>query len=295
MHWNVRKISQALALGVAIGSGSVTSAHADATVSVTAEFTLLTMGGFYSGPNTAVNGLSVNGNAIDVCGNDTTCSNAVNNPGSITAGLSGSAVTFGYVWNGARMNEFSFVGSSTTGTATDNGTQFKLGTLTFTNGMFYPLAYFDFTLTTRSTDAKYDDHKFSGRINLSTNNTGADNNSTDQGKMAEADYFTVSDLGGNLLPSLGSVRVYDYSVCPSSVAGPACNTGSVDLIGYIGSLHLDSFANPTGGAFLNSSTGSVLNPGNSVPEPTSGALSLTGLIGCLAVIERRRARRHAVA
>ena len=46
---------------------------------------------------------------------------------------------------------------------------FKLGSITYTNGMFYSLAYLDFTLTTHATDAALDNHIFNGRIRLDTN------------------------------------------------------------------------------------------------------------------------------
>ncbi|MBK9444109.1 MAG: PEPxxWA-CTERM sorting domain-containing protein [Comamonadaceae bacterium] len=55
-------------------------------------------------------------------------------------------------------------------------------------------------------------------------------------------------------------------------------------MGHINSLHLDSFANPTGGAFLNSSTTSALSL---VPEPETYAMLLAGL-GLIGTIARRR-------
>jgi hypothetical protein len=58
------------------------------------------------------------------------------------------------------------------------------------------------------------------------------------------------------------------------------------LIGHVNSLHLDSFANPTGGAFLNSSTTSALAP--AVPAPAAGWLLGTSLV----VVMGRRLRRR---
>lgn len=262
-------------------------------VTVTADFTQLTMGGFYSGGNTFAHQLSVNGAPIDVCGGDPSCTNALNNPTSITASLSGSSVTFGYDQNlfpTAKMNMFSFTGNTADVAGTGLQNPFTLGSFTFTNGMFYPLMFLDFTLTTHSVDALLDNHTFTGRIRLDTNNPpGVWSGSTDLEKIAAADYYTLQDLPGNALTSLGSVRVYDYNVClAGDLSAPACNTGSVDLIGHINSLHLDSFANPTGGAFLNSSTTSPLNPSNPVPEPASAVLFISGLVGLFAFAKKRR-------
>lgn len=266
---------------------AATAASANAVpVSVTANFTQLTMGGFYNGANTYAHQLSVNGAPIDVCGGEPSCTNAMNNPASITASLSGNSVTFGYDQNlfpSAKMNVFSFTGNTADVAGSGPQNPFTLGSFTFTNGMFYPLAFFDFTLTTHSADALYDNHTFTGRIRLDTNSTNAWWNSTDPEKMAEADYFTVQNSAGSTLTSLGSVRVYDYNIClAGDPSAPACNTGSVDVIGHINSLHLDSFANPTGGAFINSSTTSTL-----VPIPAAAWLLGSGLLGMIGMARRK--------
>ncbi len=261
------------AIGLVIGSSGINAAP----VTVTAEFSTLTMGGFYSGEHTFANQLLVNGNSINVCGGDPACANAMSNPASVAVNLTGSSIDFGYD-NGFRQNTFSFANheSNVTGTGVEN--PFTLGTFTFTNGGFYPQAFFDFTLTTHSTDAAFDNHTFAGRIRLDTNSTGAHPGSSSVQKRAEADYFVVMDMGGNPITSLGSARVYDYNICPTGVSAPDCNTGSVDLIGHINSLHLDGLANATGGAFLDSSTTSQLA---SVPVPTAVWLFGSGLLGLL--------------
>jgi hypothetical protein len=264
---------------------AVVSANA-ASVTTTGSFTQLTMGGFASGGSTFANGLRVNGQAIDVCGTDSTCASAISNPTSITTTLSGSSVAFGYN-NTFRPNAFSFTSNTADVAGVGASNQFTLGTFTFTNGGFYPLVFFDFTLTTQSSDAALNNQTFSGRIRLDSNST-----QTDPGPgiplatvLAEADYFTVQSSAGSTLTSMGSARVYDYNFCPAGdLSAPACNIGSVDLIGHINSLHLDSFANPTGGAFINSSTTSALAP---VPEPETYALMLAGL-GLVGFIARSR-------
>ena len=268
-------------------AATVVSANAS-IVSTTASFSQLTMGGFASPAATYANGLRVNGQAIDVCGGDPTCASAINNPASITAALSGSSVAFGYD-NAFRPNAFSFVGNTADVAGSGASNPFTLGTFNFTNGGFYPIVFFDFTLTTHSSDAALDNHTFSGRIRLESNFSGGD-----PGEdlpldiaLAEADYFTIQSLAGSTFTSLGSARVYDYRYCPAGDPSyPDCNTGSVDLIGHVNSLHLDSFANPTGGAFLNSSTTSALAP--AVPAPAAGWLLGTSLV----VVMGRRLRRR---
>ncbi|MBD9356568.1 hypothetical protein [Methylomonas albis] len=105
--------------------------------------------------------------------------------------------------------------------------------------------------------------------------------------MVEADYFTVGHPGGDTFTTMGSVRIYDYGYCPFGI-GPACNTDSVDLIGHINSLDLDNFANPAGGAFLNSSISSTLAP---VPIPAAGILFGSGLFGFSIIRKRHAANR----
>lgn len=268
-----QQISIVAAIGFAIGSAGANAA----LVTVTAEFSKLTMGGFYSGENTFGHQLFVNGKSIDVCGGDPLCAGAMGNPSSVTVNLTGNAVNFGYD-DGFRQNAFAFIRNPTDAAGTGRENSFTLGKFVFTNGGFYPLVFLDFTLTTHSTNTILNNQTFTGRIRLDSNSTTAGYWSSDNEKLAEADYFTVQDVGGNTLTDLGSARVFDYNVCPASITAPDCNTGSVDLIGHINSLHLDGFANPSGGAFLNSSTTSTLA---SVPVPSALILFGSGLLGLL--------------
>ena len=276
-----KQIGAAFTLAAAVVSASA------AQVTTTGSFTQLTMGGFYDAGHTFWGGLKVNGQAVGVCGSDPNCAVAMSNPASITANLGSlSSVEFGYN-NTFRPNTFSFTANTADVAGVGASNQFKLGTFTFTNGGFYPLAYFDFTLTTKSSDAALDNKTISGRIRLDTNSTDTDGGPGIPLAIAnaEADYFTIESSAGDTFTSLGSVRVYDYNACPPGDSSyPNCNSGSVDLMGHINSLHLDGFANPTGGAFLNSSTTSVLSP---VPEPETYAMLLAGL-GLMGVIAHRR-------
>lgn len=262
------------AIVILLGSASANAA----LVTVTADFTKFTMGAFSSAEAAFNNQLSVNGQAIDVCGKDPACDHAINNPSSISTSLTGNAVTFGYdqyLFPDARMNIFSFAGNTADVIGVGEDNRFKLGKFTFTNGMFYPLAFLDFTLTTHSANASLDHLTFNGRIRLDTNQALI----FPRDPRIEADYFTVQDSGGNTMTALGSARVYDYAICPANdPSAPDCNTGSANLMGHINSLHLDSLANATDGAFLNSSTTASLAPAT-VPVPSAAFLFSSGLLG----------------
>lgn len=242
-----------------------------ALVTTTAEFTRFTMGGFYSGANAFANQLKINGSAIDICNGDRSCVAALLNPQQISIPIFGSKVSFGYTNPAAVVNRFSFESTpqEVLGVGADN--KFVLGKVTFVNGQFYPLAFIDFVLTTHSIDPLLDNHSIAGSIRLDVNST---NPVLDP--ESEADYFTAQDPTGRVLSTLGSVRVYDNWACPAGTpAGVACNTGSVEVVGHINSLHLDYFANPTGGAFLNPSVGASIAP---LPEPGTTQLVALSLL-----------------
>lgn len=280
---------------LAAAAASAFSAPAGAaSVTTTLEFTRFTLGGFawqtggaWDPARVYQSGLSVNGTDIDVCSGDPTCAATFADPTRISTPISGNSVSFGYraadiVQTPLLGNIFSFSAATSTVDGVGAANPFKLGSITYMNGGMYPLMFLDFVLTTHSTDARFDDHRFIGRVRLDTNISQLgyfpDPASPEWASyvLDGADYFSVQDAGGQALASLGSVRVYDWGVCPAGdPQDPACNTGSVDLIGHIGSLDLDGFANPSGGAFLNASTGPVLAA--SVPEPSAVALALLAL------------------
>lgn len=219
-----------------------------------------------------------------------------------TVAISGDSLTFetGAQAAGILPNAFSFVGAiDQTVAGVGPANLFKLGTLTYVNGNFHPSAFIDFSITTSSAEASLDGHNFSGRVAFAVNPNayradpgsiaGSYDEYLDRIAMESADYFTVQDTSGQTLSSLGSVRVFDYNLCTSAYGSdPACNVGSVDLYGYINSLHLTQFTGATGGAFVN---GSVLPPIiPSVPEPSTLALVSAGL-ALVGAAQRRRATR----
>ena len=160
---------------------------------------------------------------------------------------------------------------------------FRLATITYHNGVSTGLTYVYFTLSILSEDPAFNGQQFMGRIRLNANPNVAGQ------PEQSADFFTVEDVGGNVLANLGSVRVYDTNFCPVG-AGSNCSTGSVDLYGYFGSLHLSSFQNPQGGAFLDSSVTPNLG-GSGVPEPGTLAICGAGLLAVLALRRPASARK----
>lgn len=273
-----------LALVFALGGAQA------ALVSVTAEFTSFQMGGFSSQQTAADAGLSINGTnqVFDAAA-------AFLNPSSVNVATSGSSLTFAYNtgWLTGRDNFFAFdpvAPASVSGTG--SGNSFLLGSFNFTNGAFHPLSYINFVFTTHSSDAAFDNLQLAGRVRMDVNQSSLsilDPTVRDRLAREEADYFTLESTTGQTFTSLGSVRVFDTNRClTADPAAPNCNTGSVNVYGYIDSLHFDRFANATGGAFLDPSvTGAVTSP---VPEPGSAALMFAGL----AVAGLARARRDSL-
>jgi hypothetical protein len=157
------------------------------------------------------------------------------------------------------------------------GDTFKIGTVSFTNGFWFPAATIGLAVTTHSADPALDNKTFLGQIQVVVTNN--DIRVTDPD--LNADYFYLNDAGGQPLNALGSVRVYEAALQPASHPG---NTGSADLYARIGSLIPMRFDNPSGGAFLQAS----FTPTPSVPEPAGSTLWLAGAAAGLAWHRRRQ-------
>jgi hypothetical protein len=249
----------------------VMGGHAQAaSVNVTAEFTALTLGPHAFGSRAALNGgAQINGINLELCNTDAACDALYADPTLFSQPLAGSSVSFGF-WNPQPewLNGAAFAGNAAEVAGTGPANAFKLGTFTFTNGLFYDQSFLDLTLTTHSTEAALDNQVFSGRIRLDVYTT----NKNPPVPLEEADSFTLTDGAHDL----AKVWVEDLGAC----SGPdpraqGCTTGTVDVYGYIDSLHVTRFANPQGGAVL------------AVLEPGTPALMLAGL-GALGLLVRRR-------
>ena len=135
--------------------------------------------------------------------------------------------------------------------------EFKLGTITLTNGIFFFQAAVDITVSTASDNSMFDGKSFSDTLQyIVTSNTGTDEDNADYA------YF----IGR---PELGQIRVYE-------AASAFPNTGSIELWGKVGSLTPTGFRNAFGGVFL-----------QPVPEPSTYALLALGL-----AVVGFAARRH---
>jgi hypothetical protein len=157
------------------------------------------------------------------------------------------------------------------------GDVFKVGTISYTNGFWYPFARIGLRIDVSSDVAALNGHSFQGSIIVAVSSPEP----YVPEPVSNADYFYLEDAGGPL-SSLGSVRVYEAHVQP--VGNPG-NTGTVDLYARIGSLVPTRFDNPSAGAFLSAS----LQPLPAVPEPSTYALMLGGLALVGGMARRRRA------
>ena len=274
-HWSGLSLVAALALVPMPGHAATT---ASGTVSISGALTSFqsALSPYYTSGNGSLNGTPL---AIDsglppvvYAGGDSTLY-----PQSQTVSLAAgtTSVQFEYtdgIGATANPNRVSFLAASPADVTV--GDTFKIGTLTYTNGFWYPFASIGLTITTHSSVAALDNHSFVGNIIVKVSSpVPFDPNDYE----ANADYFYLQDANGPLA-SLGSVRVYEQSFQPPSHPG---NTGSVDLYAQIGSLIPKRFDNPSAGAFLSNSLDPITA---SVPEPATYMLLAAGLslVGMLA-------------
>ena len=162
------------------------------------------------------------------------------------------------------------------------GDTFKVGTISYTNGGWYPYARIGLSITTSSPDATFDGHTFTGSIIVAVSSPTPFDPAD---YIANADYFYLMDLSGPLV-DMGSVRVYERAFQPPSNPG---NTGTADLYARIGSLIPTSFENPSGGVFLSPNLEPIVS---GVPEPETVAMLLAGLAVVGSVAARRNRGLH---
>lgn len=165
-------------------------------------------------------------------------------------------------------------------TATGAANPFLLGTLSFTNGIASNTS-FGFTLTTHTAGGSPDCLTVPG-VDAFDCQTLVDtlfmqvtpNDFLTKTPMQNADFVYFSGA-----PLIGSARAYELSDTPTGT-----NTVSVDVWGYINSLHLSAFTKPSGGFF---DPGIAIDPTpTNMPEPATLALLSAAL--CTVGLARRR-------
>ena len=167
------------------------------------------------------------------------------------------------------------------------GNQFRLGTLTFANGLWTGNANIGFSIVANDLTT-HDSRQFDGYIHMvvTSPNTGT--------PQQNADYIYFVDTAGNpvvdplTLKPLPSIRAYELADSPTG-----SNTVTVDLYGKFGSLDLTTIDNATGGGFLDVSLTPELGgpPSSAVPEPETLALLGSGALSLVAFRKRTSSQR----
>jgi len=144
----------------------------------------------------------------------------------------------------------------------DPNGEFRLGTISFTNGQWVDNATFGFSIVVHDHTASspfFGSHTFTGFVHLGLTAPTNPNPTPEQ----NADYIYLTDANGNpvrnpvTLQTLPSMRVYEAFDAPPGTT----NVGSATLYGKFGSLDLTRLADPVGGAFLDPSlTAEPANP-----------------------------------
>jgi hypothetical protein len=156
------------------------------------------------------------------------------------------------------------------------GEPFVLGSLTFSNGIWFSAPTMTVTFRSSSSDPLFDDHTWPDvwRFRI-TNNLPSISPTRD----ARADYIYLSTA-----PSFGSIRAYELNDPPGGG-----NTVTVDIEGAIGSLDLLRFANARGAGFIDPSIDLEPTP-RPVPEPDAWALLIMGM-AFVGFVTRRKPHR----
>lgn len=148
--------------------------------------------------------------------------------------------------------------------------KFLFGTLTFANGIWAdPTVRLSYNLTATSPDPGFSGYDFevSGVLVVQ-----ATTNSPANTPAQNADFVYLEDN-----PELGSVRAYELGN-----GAPGSNVVSVDVYGYLDSLHVAEFTNPQGGGYID--PGTALQP---TPIPATAWL-IAPALGLVAPWARRR-------
>jgi PEP-CTERM motif len=141
------------------------------------------------------------------------------------------------------------------------GEEFLLGTMSYTNGVWFSDPSFNFRLQSVSSDPNLNGFVFGDTLKVFITP-----NSPTHTAEQNADFVW---FGGHSY--LGSGRAFEFGDDPSG------NTLTFDVYGKIGSLDVTRFANPSGGGFLDPSVS--LEPSVGVSEPATLTLLSLALAG----------------